>query len=335
MNLLITSVGRRSYMIEYFKDSLKGIGLVHAANSEKTYATSLADQYVITPPIYDESYIDFLIAYSKKNSISAIISLFDIDLPVLSKNKDKFKQNGISLVVSDFRTTELCNDKWLTYKFLIENDIPTPLTFIDLDSCLIALEKNKINYPLIVKPRWGMGSIGIFEADNEEELRIFFGKTKKTIKKSYLKYESGTDMDHAVLIQEKLQGEEYGIDILNDFNKNYICSIPKRKIAMRAGETDAAEIINNPLLMELGNLLSVTLGHIGNLDVDCFLIDGVFYVLELNCRFGGQYPFSHMAGANFPKIIVDLLQNKSIDRSSITVRYNTKGFKNITIEPLL
>src|SRR5690554_429668 len=140
MNILLTSVGRRSYMIEYFKEALEGKGLVHAANSELTYALTLADQKTITPPIYDETYIDFLLKYCKENNIKAIISLFDIDLPVLSKNKQLFKEEGINIVVSDFWVTETCNDKWLTYQFLRDNYIQTPKSYISLEEAKAALQ---------------------------------------------------------------------------------------------------------------------------------------------------------------------------------------------------
>lgn len=334
MNLLITSVGRRSYMIEFFKNSLKGIGQVYAANSEKTYAISIADNFVITPPIYDNSYTGFLINYCKANNINAIISLFDIDLLLLSKNKELFKENGITLIVSDFKVIELCNDKWLSYNFMNENSINTPMSFIDLQKCIEALRKKEVLFPLIVKPRWGMGSIGIFEAEDEEELIVLYRKVKKLNTNPYLKYQSEADINHSVLIQEKLSGNEYGIDVFNDFNKNHICTVAKHKISMRAGETDMAEVIYDKRLEELGLLLSSKLGHIGNLDVDCFLVEGEFYILELNCRFGGQYPFSHLSGANFPEIIINLLQNKVLNKSDISVRYNTMGSKDLSIKQL-
>ena len=92
MNILLTSVGRRTYLIEYFKEAMKCVGKVFASNSEYTYTLAHADEYVITPIIYDKKYIDFLIQFCKQNNITAIISLFDIDLYVLSKNK---KENGI------------------------------------------------------------------------------------------------------------------------------------------------------------------------------------------------------------------------------------------------
>ncbi len=85
MNILLSSVGRRSYMVRYFKKALGKNGLVHAGNSVETYAMQVADRSVITPLIYDTTYIDFLFDYCKKNDINAIIPLFDIDLPVLSR----------------------------------------------------------------------------------------------------------------------------------------------------------------------------------------------------------------------------------------------------------
>lgn len=64
------------------------------------------------------------------------------------------------------------------------------------------------------------------------------------------------------------------------------------------------------------------LHHIGNLDVDIFEKNGEYYVLELNPRFGGGYPFSYEAGVNFPKAIIEWLKGNEIDDSSLQSRYN-------------
>ena len=329
MNILLSSVGRRSYMVNYFKDALKGIGLLHAANSTETYAMQLADKSIITPLIYDDSYVDFLLNYSKENDITAIISLFDIDLLILAKNKNKFSEIGVKLVISDYDTIQLCNDKWLTYKFLIDNEFYAPQTYLDIDKFNEALKAGIIQFPVIIKPRWGMGSIGIHQADNLNEFEVLYLKTERSIFESYLKYESNIDPNKSILIQEKLNGFEYGIDVLNDLKGNLLACVPKIKLAMRAGETDSAEIINNQDLQNVGEALSIKLKHIANLDVDCFFINNRFYILELNCRFGGQYPFSHLAGVNFPKAIVQMLLNKPIKANLLKVSFGTIGIKDL------
>lgn len=326
---MLTSVGRRSYMVNYFKDALQGKGMVHAANSVETYAMRIADQSVLTPLIYDGNYIEFMLDYCLKNSINAVISLFDIDLPVLASNKHKFAENHISLIVSDFEFVQICNDKWLTYRFLIENGLNAATSFLSVTDVLKAIDSNAIKFPLIVKPRWGMGSIGIFEADNKEELLVLYQKTLNSIENCYLKYESNQDPDKSIIIQEKLFGDEYGLDIFNNLNGDFLTCVPKKKLAMRAGETDSAEIIENSELSEIGKRISQHSKHIGNLDVDCFLVDNKIYILEMNCRFGGQYPFSHLAGVNFPKALLSLINNEKIDEGLLKAYPGTVGIKDL------
>ncbi|TVR75846.1 MAG: ATP-grasp domain-containing protein [Chitinophagaceae bacterium] len=329
MNILLTSVGRRSYIISYFKDSMKGIGQVHAANSFETYAMKLADKSVITPLIYNEEYIDFLINYSKQNSITAIISLFDIDLPVLALNKHIFDEHGITIVVSDYETTQICNDKWKTYNYLDSNGFYTPKSFININDCLISLKNKDISFPLMVKPRWGMGSIGLYSADNINELEVFYKKAKVDINNSYLKYESVFDNNANVIIQEKFETDEYGLDILNDLDGNFLTCACKKKLGMRAGETDSAEIIHNEKLLDIGKSIATKIRHIGNMDVDCLRVDDEYCIIEMNNRLGGQYPFVHLAGANFPKAMIKMLQGKPIDKDLLTAAIGTIGIKNL------
>lgn len=329
MNILLTSVGRRTYMVQYFKEALNGSGKVHAANSIKTYTMDVADESVVTPLIYDDGYIDFLLKYCIENKINAIISLFDIDLPVLAKNKDRFTKVGITTIVSDSWFIKICNDKWLTYKFLKDNGIKTPASFLNIKDSLSAIKQGEVNYPLIIKPRWGMGSIGIFEADNADELQIFYNKTKRAIQNSYLRYESQQAPDQCIIVQEKLCGGEYGIDLFHDLEGNFLTSVCKKKIAMRAGETDGAEIIEDAKLNDLAVNISNLSKHIGNLDIDCFGVDDTFYVLELNCRFGGQYPFSHLAGVNFPAALIQMLTNQEINKQYLIAHSGSVGYKDL------
>lgn len=306
MNILLTSVGRRSYLVEYFKAAIKDYsGKVFAANSVETYALKQADSFTLTPGIYSDGYIDFLIEYCQSNAINVLVSLFDIDLPILSKNIEKFESIGVKVIVSSPEVIEVCNDKWKTYQFLKEYEIKTPLTYISFVNAKKALADKSLQFPVIIKPRWGMGSIGIYKVDNLDELKILYKKVRNEIESSYLKFESSADIDNSILIQECIESDEYGIEVINDLNKNYVTTFCKHKLAMRSGETDQAITIKNNKLTDIGKALSSALGHVAVLDSDCLEKNGEFYVLELNARFGGQYPFSHLAGADIPKQIVD------------------------------
>ncbi len=328
MNILLTSVGRRTYMIEYFKKALDG--KVYVSNSEFTYSMSQADGYFLTPLIYDTNYIDCVLAFCLKNNIRAIISLFDIDLPVLSKNRNSFERQGIKVVVSSWEVTQICNDKWSTYNALLKMSLPQVPTYIILDEAKEAIQKGYLKFPLVLKPRWGMGSIGILEVENILELDVLYKKLERKIFSSYLRYESIADKDHCILIQSKISGNEYGLDIFNDLNGNLVSVVAKKKLAMRAGETDIAETVNSTLFMETARKISQSLKHIANLDVDVFVTPtDEIIVLEMNCRFGGQYPFSHLAGVNFPLQIVKWLKGLPTDVSILQPKVGVSACKDL------
>lgn len=335
MNILLTSVGRRGYLVQYFKQALNGMGKIHVANSSPiTPAFSYADRWVVTPLIYDKDYIHFLIQYCETNNIDAIISLFDIDLPILASHKDLFQDHGISLLVSDIDVINICNDKWLTYSFLQKNNIQCPKTYLSLETVQHALQDGSLRFPLIVKPRWGMGSIAVLIADNMEELNVFYKKAKKDIQTSYLKFEAACDFEHCVIIQEMLHGQEYGLDIINDLTGSYQNTIVKEKYAMRSGETDCAKTVDMPILKQLGHKLSQLLHHIGNLDCDVFMVGDTPYVLEMNARFGGGYPFSHAAGVDLPSAIVKWLTGETPDFHLLDAKTGVLAHKDIAIKIL-
>lgn len=331
LNILFTSVGRRSYLVRYFKEELKNEGLIHAANSDPEVTGLLpADVKIQTPLIYDENYISFLLDYCKKNEIKALISLFDTDLPKLSKHKDEFRKMGVVVIVSEPDVIEICRDKWRLYQFLKQHDFYTKRTFIKMSDVYQSVNKRESEFPLILKPRWGMGSIGVHQANSSDELESFYKIILKKISDSYLKYES-TDRPDTVIIQEKCEGDEYNLDVINDLNKNYQTTVVKRKIRMRCGETDCALTVNNKRLEELGEKISKTLKHVGNLDVDLIFENNKPYIIDMNARFGGGYPFSHLAGVNLPAAIISWLKDNHSTENLFNVEYGVKGVKDIVI----
>lgn len=314
MNILVTSAGRRGYIIEYFKKALKGRGKVYAGNSTSfSSAFYYADESVVTPLIYDDNYIPFLLQFCKEKQVEIIISLFDIDLLILAQNKELFRQHGIEVIVSDKAVIEICNDKWKTYDFCVRNHILAPKTYLELSEVKKAIREQKLAFPLIIKPRWGMGSIGIYQVENEVELDILAQKCRREIQSTYLKYEAAVDIDNCIIIQEKLKGEEYGIDIINNLNGQFCGNIVRKKYAMRAGETDCAAVVMNAMVDEFAEKISSALGHIGNLDVDVFVEEEKISLLEMNARFGGGYPFSHLAGVDLPTAIIKWVNGDKVE----------------------
>lgn len=333
MNIMLTSSGRRGYMVDYFKKVLKGKGIVYVGNCDANVASfAHADRNVVTPVIFDDDYIEFLLEFCLKNDITVIIPLFDIDLYILSRNKSLFKSKGIDIIVSESAVIDVCNDKWKMKCFLEEKRIQTPETFLTIETAVNAIRENRMSFPLLIKPRWGMGSIGIYEVNNLEELKVLYLKSKQQVKESYLKYESKENYELSVLIQEKIPGQEYGIDIINNLDGEYQNTVVKKKYSMRAGETDIAVTVKNEMIESLGEYISEELKHIGNLDMDVILSDeNRIYVIDLNARFGGGYPFSHCAGVNLPEAIITWIRGEEVQKELLTPTLNVKGYKDISV----
>jgi len=140
MNILLTSVGRRAYIIDYLRDIYKDLGLIGnivATNSDmNTTAMSVADKAFESPLIYDEEYIPFLLEICKNEKIDILISLFDIDLMILAKNKAEFEALGVKVIVSNEDVINICNDKFEMLEYLKRINMPVPETYLDLDKAL-------------------------------------------------------------------------------------------------------------------------------------------------------------------------------------------------------
>jgi carbamoyl-phosphate synthase large subunit len=311
MNILLTSVGRRNYLVRYFKRALQPDGRVVVADMQSTAPASVdADEAHVVPPVYAENYVDSLLELCRKCHITAIISLNDLELPILARVRSQFEACGIRLILSSEQVIDLCFDKYATSQYLQNLGIRSPSTFCSWADFLAAFEAKQIVFPVVVKPRWGTASIGVDFAQDLEELQLCYELAGRRLRNTMLARVSAKDYSRAILIQQRIHGREYGVDIINDLNGNFVTCVVKEKLAMRAGETDKAKIVSYPEIEAIARRIGESLRHVGNLDCDILVDDKGLAVLELNPRFGGGFPFSYLAGADLPLAIVHWLENK-------------------------
>lgn len=335
MNVLITCAGRRAYLVEYFREAVKPLGgHVVTANSEFFAAGLLAgDRKYVVPKIGDPQYLPTLLKIVADEKISLVLSLFDVDLPVLASARSQFKRLGAEVAISDPETIEIAGDKWRMFQFFTKQGIPTPRTWLDPKLALKAVEAGEASFPLFVKPRWGMGSIGIRKVTSPERLQLAFTLAQEEASETYLSMMSVESNPETVVIQEFVSGTEYGADVLNNFVGEHIATSIKQKLAMRSGETDIAVSVDDAEIVRLCKKISLVLKHRGNLDVDIIKMKtGELSVLEVNARFGGGYPFSHLAGARFPDALVQLVQGKMPEPGVITP--GVYGLKDISLKKI-
>lgn len=322
-NILLSSAGRRTYLVEWFREALGGRGLVHASNSDAS-ATSLAaaDCGVVAPLIYSDEYIPFMLDYCERERIGAIIPLFDVDVPVLAAHRAEFEAIGCFPVVAPEDFARACSDKLASAELLSAADVSRPGTYVGAQGFIDAVVAGEESFPAFIKPRWGMGSIGLAEAADEGELRVLCGIVERKVEDSYLRYESSADEPcRGVIVQPRIDAIEYGMDVYCDLSGNYRGCVVRRKVAMRAGETDIAEVVvADPRFEKLARSLAQFSRHPGCMDVDVFEVDGELMVLEMNARFGGGYPFSHAAGVDMPRALVLWLRGERCDSDVLAVK---------------
>jgi carbamoyl-phosphate synthase large subunit len=298
MNILVCSAGRRVKLVKYFKEELGKIGgKIVAVDCDSTApALYFADIWEVVPRIGDPEYIPRIKELCVKHQIKGILSLIDPELTLLAEYKDEFMKENIKILVSDKEIVDICFDKYSTYKFMEKNNISAVPTYISLPVVLDEIKNEHLHFPLIVKPRAGSASFGMCKVNSIDELILLMNDS------------------HDLIVQPYIKGNEYGIDCYIDLINNHAVNIfCKRKIRMRAGETDKSESVKDRVLIKMIKELINTLKPVGPIDIDCFKTESGYAISEINPRFGGGYPHAHESGQNFVKNIINNLLGVSND----------------------
>lgn len=310
-NILILSAGTRNKVVQYFKKALSGKGLVIATDcSNLAPAIYDADKYYIVPRMTDDGYLDVILDICKNEKITGVLSLIDPELSLLSENVEKFESVGTIVIGSSYELCERSLDKYEMYKWLVENGYKCAKSYMDKDEFFADLDNETAKFPVFVKPARGSASISISKVTNRETIDLLFA------------HEDG------LMIQEFLDGQEIGADVYIDMITGEVVSIfTKKKIKMRAGETDKAVSFKDEKLFELIKEFVIRAGYRGQIDIDIFDINGEYYISEVNPRFGGGYPHAYESGSDHMSLIVNNLEGKANDCVIGNYRENTYMMK--------
>ena len=299
-NILILSAGTRNKVIQYFKKELEEKGRVIATDmSELAPAVYEADKFYKVPRMTDEGYIDVIIEICRKEKVDGILSLIDPELSLLAKNKEKFEAIGTTIIGSDYDVCELSLDKIKMYEFCVNHGFKAAKSWNSVSDFKSALLANEVTFPVFVKPQCGSASIAISKVYDMETVELLFDHAKE---------------GEQLMIQEFLNGQELGVDVYIDMISGKVVSIfAKKKIVMRAGETDKSVSFKDEKLFALVKEFVYAANYRGQIDIDIFDIDGEYYISEVNPRFGGGYPHAYECGCNHMRLIVNnLLKQENI-----------------------
>lgn len=292
MNILLLSVGTRNKIIQYFKKELADKGRVVATDmSELAPAIYEADAFYIVPKMTEPGYIERIFDICKKENISGVLSLIDPELSLLADYEKDFREIGVTVIGSSYEICERALDKYEMYLWLKEHGYKCAKSYVDKEEFFKDVEAGLAHYPVFVKPVRGSASIAISKVYDKETVELLFAHSE------------------GLLIQEFLEGQEIGADCYIDMISGKVVSIfTKKKLVMRAGETDKSVSFKDQKLNELIVRFAEEMGYRGQIDIDVFDVNGEYYISEVNPRFGGGYPHAYECGVNHMDLIVNNLQ---------------------------
>lgn len=291
MNILILSAGTRNKVVQYFKKAVEDSGKVVATDmSEFAPAVYEADKFYKVPRMTEVGYMDVIFDICKKENINGVLTLIDPELSLLARHKEEFAALGVTVIGSSYALCERALDKMEMFNWLSANGYRCAKSYVDRQQFYADVDAGLISYPVFVKPVRGSASIAISKVYDRETLELLFAH------------------DENLMIQEFLNGQEIGADVYIDMLSGEVVSIfTKKKIVMRAGETDKAVSFKDEKLFALIEKFAQESGWSGQIDIDIFDVNGEYYISEVNPRFGGGYPHAYECGCDHMTLILNNL----------------------------
>ena len=288
-NILILNAGTRNTLIQNFLETIDGrCQVITTDNFELAPALYEVPKHYITKKWYEEGYWKDIEDICINEDIGLVLSLIDSELELLAKRKQIFDKMGILVNISSENVIKTAFDKYKTFEFLKKINYNFIKSYIDYNDAADDIADGILSFPLITKPRKGSGSAGIEIVYNLERLKQI------------------CDLNNDILIQEFINGQEIGADVYVDLISGEVTSIfTKKKLKMRAGETDKSVSFKDNVLFQLIAAFAKDFGLKGVNDIDVFEKEGKYYISEVNPRFGGGYIHAYAAGVNFPGFLVN------------------------------
>jgi carbamoyl-phosphate synthase large subunit len=296
MNILITSAGQRVSLVRAFQKELKTLyhtGKVFTTDMQPhlSAACNVSDQYFQVKRVTDPNYIEELISLSLANGVKMIVPTIDTELLVLAENKHQFANAGVEVIISSVPFVEKCRDKRKINNFFLDKGIDVPK----------AIDKHNPTFPLFIKPYDGSLSVDTYLIRSSNELNEYHLMNERFLFMEYINKE-----DH----------EEYTVDMYYDKSHLVKCIVPRRRLVVRAGEINKGLTCKNLIVPFLKDKLGYIDGAVGCITVQVFLNNhtGRIVAIEINPRFGGGYPLSYRAGANYPLFLIqEYFANQTLD----------------------
>lgn len=325
IKVVIASAGHRAHYIEWFRDSLRRLDIAGEVIALEFRATSasftVADRAVPMPAYNDPAYADAMRSWCAVERPDLLLSLNDYEQAVLASGLgNELRSGGCNVAALDADGLATVSDKAAMVRVLREHGVAVPRTVPGSHARGLAAESPP-EAEYVVKHRFGSGSTGM-RMVNPAALEAAVLDTASSALDMAGRTAAG-DRDH-VIIQDRVQGDEYGVDgvFSIDGRGTFLGVLARRKLRMRSGSTEVAITVDPKPFEDLVRRVGEAIRPSALVDLDV-IVDpaGTPHVIDINPRFGGGYPFVHLAGADVPTLMVQLAAGLDPDRGLL--RYET------------
>jgi len=292
LNVLLTAASRRVPLVRAFQSALRDLGLAGRVVVTDVNPTSpavhIADRWFGVPFATDPAYIDSVLDICTAERVELVVPTIDDELVLFGQAKERFESRGIRVAVSPALTSRICNDKFQTAVSFRACGVAVA------DTCLPGGLPASPIFPLFIKPRSGRGSVGAFPVSNARQLDFFLDYVADPV------------------VQEFLDGPEFTIDVLCDDRGKPLSIVPRERVVIRAGVIDRGRTVRDRGLTDLALSVVRALPFVGAVNIQCRVVAGRPVMFEINPRFSGGIPLTIAAGADFPRMLLQLTRGQRV-----------------------
>ena len=304
MNILVTCAGGPAAVgvIKSFHDfDSQGKHKIVAIDcDELSVGFHLADRSYVVPFSVEDDYWKEVLKVIRKEEIDVIVPTGDADIVHFARNSMMMHDLGVVNFMSNYKTIITCQDKWSFYNHMYVNG---------LEDLLPKTSDNDrdISFPKICKPRRGSGSRGIELWRSKDDIKDFSSTENLHYSNDYI-------------YQEYLPGTEYTIDVLCGLYGEVLSVIPRERIQTKAGISSKGRILRDKKIEESCIKLCESLKVKGPVCIQMKEdVRGEPKFVEINPRLGGGTYFTTLAGVNFMKIMIDILNAKRFSTKNMEI----------------
>lgn len=257
-------------------------------------------------PKESEEYIKNLI---KSGNYDLVFAPFDFSARILANNKQELSKYA-KIYSNDKEIFNAASDKETVMKVCMDNGIPCPKTYFDINS-LESLQGKDITYPIIIKPRSMYGARGFHIFNTFDELKMYHDENQIELKKYVIQ--------EFIPLGSDVIGGIHMIDEKGDLKSDclYIC----RHLYPEDGGTSTLNaLLNRPDIEKSCEKLLKLMNVKGVVGIDLMIDkrDNVGKVIEINVRAPHGATIAFLGGINLAQQILEDAFGEEVTTMKIT-----------------